>query len=155
MNFDAFKRRPDQYGEYSILVRRIDEGSLSGKTTPPIRRKSLSDDSHAGTQEQKLVVEAEETDRIERQGTIEFHPAPKPESVPVKDNRIKPEVTDVSPGQKRDVKRSKCNCDDQFRSCWDFSCCGDSNRYLCECVFKFVLLAIVMTLFGWGLWALL
>ena len=28
MNFEAFKKRPDQYGEYSILVRRIDEGSV-------------------------------------------------------------------------------------------------------------------------------
>ena len=28
MNFEAFKKRPDQYGEYSIVVRRIDKGSL-------------------------------------------------------------------------------------------------------------------------------
>ena len=28
MNFDGFKKRPDEHGEYSIVVRCIDKGSV-------------------------------------------------------------------------------------------------------------------------------
>ena len=94
MNFEAFRKRPDQNGEYSIVVRRIDGGSLEGRTTPPIYRKSLSEDSLASIEELKRDWLAEETARIERQRDLDFHLAPLSESKPVKDNKIKPDAAD-------------------------------------------------------------